>query len=71
MPDHLPVILLLRRFAQQTFFAILLCLRAVLVAVVWLGALPYITICTWRVYFAMGSSTYVSRLRGFPSSSDR
>jgi E3 ubiquitin-protein ligase MARCH6 len=57
MPDRLPVHLVIRRFAQQSFYAGLFLLRAALVTTVWLGMLPWITISTWRVYFAMGEST--------------
>jgi len=60
MPRHLPVILLLRKFAQQVAFAILFCLRAVVVSFVWLAILPWVTVWTWRMYFAMGNSTYVT-----------
>ncbi|KAN0128787.1 hypothetical protein V8E53_013374 [Lactarius tabidus] len=57
MPKHLPTVLLLRKFAQQVAFAILLCIRAVIVSFVWLAVLPWITVWTWRMYFAMGNST--------------
>lgn len=60
MPTHLPVILLFRQFAQQAVHAVIFCLRAVLVAFVWLAVLPWFTVWTWRIYFAMGSSTYDS-----------
>ena len=58
MPQHLPLVLLLRRFAQQVAFAIFFCIRAVVVSFVWLAVLPWITVWTWRMYFAMGNSTY-------------
>ncbi|KAH9962695.1 hypothetical protein BC827DRAFT_206711 [Russula dissimulans] len=57
MPRHLPVILLLRKFAQQVAFAILFCIRAIIVSFVWLAILPWVTVWTWRMYFAMGNST--------------
>ncbi|THH12440.1 hypothetical protein EW146_g7700 [Bondarzewia mesenterica] len=57
MPRHIPVILLLQRFIQHALFAILFCLRAVVVALVWLAVLPWVTIWTWRMYFAIGNST--------------
>ena len=60
MPRHLPVILLLRKFAQQVAFAILFCIRAIIVSFVWLAILPWVTVWTWRMYFAMGNSTYVT-----------
>ena len=59
MPKRLPVVLLLRKFAQQVAFAIIFCIRAVIVSFVWLAVLPWITVWTWRMYFAMGNSTYV------------
>lgn len=58
MPTHLPVILLFRQFAQQAIHAVIFCLRAILVAFVWLAVLPWFTVWTWRIYFAMGNSTY-------------
>ncbi|KAI9573863.1 hypothetical protein HD554DRAFT_2012394, partial [Boletus coccyginus] len=57
MPTSLPPLLLVRRLAQQAFFASLFGVRAVLIAIVWLALLPWITIWTWRVYFTMGEST--------------
>ncbi|KAG9309896.1 hypothetical protein JVU11DRAFT_9928 [Chiua virens] len=57
MPPSLPPLLLIRRLAQQAFFASLFGIRAILVATVWLALLPWITIWTWRVYFTMGEST--------------
>ena len=60
MPSSLPPLLLIRRLAQQAFFATLFGIRAVLIAIVWLALLPWITIWTWRVYFTMGESTCVS-----------
>jgi E3 ubiquitin-protein ligase DOA10 len=60
MPARLPPVLLLRRLAQQSFFAVVFGIRAVAVAVVWLAVLPWITVWTWRMYFTMGDSTYVS-----------
>ncbi|KAF8141917.1 hypothetical protein EV363DRAFT_1151445 [Boletus edulis] len=57
MPASLPPPLLIRRLAQQTFFASLFGIRAIVIAIIWLGLLPWITIWTWRVYFTMGEST--------------
>ncbi|KAI9510016.1 hypothetical protein F5148DRAFT_977305 [Russula earlei] len=57
MPLRLPVILLSRKVAQQVAFAILFCLRAIVVSFVWLAILPWVTVWTWRMYFAMGNST--------------
>ncbi|KAF9219715.1 hypothetical protein BS17DRAFT_740159 [Gyrodon lividus] len=56
MPATLPPLLLIRRLAQQAFFASLFGLRAVMIATIWLAVLPWITIWTWRVYFTMGES---------------
>ena len=60
MPRHLPLILLVRKLAQQVAFAIFFCIRAVIVSFVWLAILPWVTVWTWRMYFAMGNSTYVT-----------
>ncbi|EPQ56749.1 hypothetical protein GLOTRDRAFT_115872 [Gloeophyllum trabeum ATCC 11539] len=57
MPERLPPLLVLRRLAQQAFWGFLFCVRAVLVAIVWLVILPWVTLWTWRMYFAMGEST--------------
>ncbi|KAI0048750.1 hypothetical protein FA95DRAFT_1007728 [Auriscalpium vulgare] len=57
MPQHLPSVLLVRRFAQHTLFMLLFCVRAIVVSFVWLAILPWITVWTWRLYFAMGNST--------------
>ncbi|KAJ7777220.1 hypothetical protein B0H16DRAFT_1301759 [Mycena metata] len=60
MPTRLPPVLLLRRVAQQSFFAMLFAVRAVAVAIIWLAVLPWITVMSWRAYFAVGDSTQVS-----------
>ncbi|KAJ7173518.1 hypothetical protein C8R46DRAFT_892656 [Mycena filopes] len=60
MPTRLPPVLLLRRVAQQSFFAMLFAVRAVAVATIWLAVLPWITVMSWRAYFAVGDSTQVS-----------
>ncbi|KAK7031639.1 RING-CH-type domain-containing protein [Favolaschia claudopus] len=57
MPSRLPPVLLLRRVAQQSFFAMLFAVRAVVVAIIWLAVLPWVTVMTWRMYFSMGDST--------------
>ena len=54
MPPRLPWFLLLRRFAQQSFVAILFAVRVVIVGLIWGAVLPWDTIWTWRMYFAMG-----------------
>ncbi|KAJ7708893.1 hypothetical protein B0H17DRAFT_1174191 [Mycena rosella] len=57
MPTRLPPVLLLRRVAQQSFFAMLFAVRGVAVAIIWLAVLPWVTVMTWRMYFSMGDST--------------
>src|ERR1700733_10629312 len=58
MPLRLPPVLLIRRLAQQCFFALIFALRAIVVGIVWLALLPWATVWTWRMYFTMGDSTY-------------
>ncbi|KAI0358245.1 hypothetical protein OH77DRAFT_1475139 [Trametes cingulata] len=55
MPERLPFFLILRQFSRQLLSAVLFGLRTVLVASIWLAALPWVTIWTWRMYFAMGN----------------
>ncbi|TFK17884.1 hypothetical protein FA15DRAFT_675738 [Coprinopsis marcescibilis] len=57
MPSRIPPFLLIRRLIQQLFFGIFFVLRAIIVAIIWLAVLPWVTIWTWRMYFAMGEST--------------
>jgi len=57
MPTRLPTILLVRKMSQHGLIAILLILRAIAVAVIWLAVLPWVTVWTWRMYFSMGDST--------------
>lgn len=57
MPTRLPPVLLLRRVAQQSFFAMLFAVRAIAVAIIWLAVLPWVTVMTWRMYFSMGDTT--------------
>ncbi|KAI0085732.1 hypothetical protein BDY19DRAFT_964078 [Irpex rosettiformis] len=57
MPPRLPLFLLVKRFAQQSFVAILFGIRIVIVGLIWCAVLPWATIWTWRMYFAMGDST--------------
>ncbi|KAF4610509.1 hypothetical protein D9613_006687 [Agrocybe pediades] len=57
MPATLPALLLARRMIQHLFFAFLFVLRGIMVAVIWLGVLPWVTAWTWRIYFSMGEST--------------
>ena len=67
MPRHLPAILLLRKLAQQVVFAVIFCIRAIIVSFVWLAVVPWVTVWTWRVYFALGDSTYVTEAYGLLS----
>lgn len=57
MPPRLPVLLLLRRLAQQSVVVLLFVARAIMVALIWLALLPWVTIWTWRLYFTFGDST--------------
>lgn len=59
MPSSLPLVLLIRRLLQQAFFVVVFIIRAIVVAAIWLGVLPWVTVWTWRMYFAMGDSAYV------------
>jgi E3 ubiquitin-protein ligase MARCH6 len=54
MPTRLPPVLLLRRVAQQSFFAIIFAVRAVAVATIWLAVLPWVTVMSWRLFFYVG-----------------
>ncbi|KAF9054671.1 hypothetical protein BJ165DRAFT_734901 [Panaeolus papilionaceus] len=56
MPSSLPPILLVRRLVQGFFMFLLFLLRAIAVAAIWLGVLPWVTVWTWRMYFSMGES---------------
>jgi E3 ubiquitin-protein ligase MARCH6 len=58
MPTRLPPVLLIRRLAQQSLFALLFGIRAIAVGIIWLAVLPWVTVWTWRMYFSMGDSTY-------------
>jgi len=51
----------MRRLIQHFLFAILFILRGVAVMTIWLGVLPWVTVWTWRMYFSMGESTYVTK----------
>ncbi|KAF5383819.1 hypothetical protein D9615_003736 [Tricholomella constricta] len=57
MPSTLPPVLLIRRLLQQGLFALLFGLRGIVVGIIWLAALPWATVWTWRMYFSMGEST--------------
>ncbi|KAI1796687.1 hypothetical protein LXA43DRAFT_986618 [Ganoderma leucocontextum] len=56
MPERLPILLVMQQFSRQIVSAVLFGLRAALVTTVWLAALPWSTIWTWRMYFALGNS---------------
>ncbi|KAH9893215.1 hypothetical protein C8Q73DRAFT_746014 [Cubamyces lactineus] len=55
MPERLPFFLILRQFSLQLLSAVVFGLRTILVASIWLAALPWATIWTWRMYFSMGN----------------
>lgn len=57
MPSTLPPVLLLKRLIETMLFGLLFVMRAVAVAAIWLGVLPWVTVWTWRMYFSMGEST--------------
>jgi len=54
MPKRLPFLLVLRKLVQQFFSVVVFTIRAILVASIWLAVLPWITLWTWRAYFAVG-----------------
>ncbi|CAL1715156.1 unnamed protein product [Somion occarium] len=57
MPARLPITLVIRRLIQQAALAVLFAFRGILVGTVWLAFLPWATVWTWRMYFAMGDAT--------------
>ncbi|KAG6888471.1 hypothetical protein C0995_008044 [Termitomyces sp. Mi166 len=57
MPTSLPTLLLVKKLIQQILFALLFGLRGIVVGIIWLTALPWATVWTWRMYFSMGEST--------------
>ncbi|KAL5531378.1 hypothetical protein ACEPAG_4255 [Sanghuangporus baumii] len=56
MPKQIPFILFLRKFAQKAFWGLILGIRGIMVAAIWLAFLPYVTVWTWRFYFIMGEN---------------
>lgn len=50
MPEKLPLSVLGRHFIRSTIRAILLCLKAIVVATTWLAVLPYASFWTFRFY---------------------
>lgn len=57
MPARLPITLVIKKLIQQAGLGILFALRGILVGTVWLAFLPWATVWTWRMYFAMGDAT--------------
>jgi len=62
MPSTLPPVLLLKRLMETMLLGLLFVMRAVAVAAIWLGVLPWVTVWTWRMYFSMGETTSVVHL---------
>lgn len=54
MPKRLPILLVFRKLVQQFFSLVVFSVRTILVACIWLAVLPWITLWTWRAYFAVG-----------------
>jgi E3 ubiquitin-protein ligase MARCH6 len=59
MPSTLPPVLLLKRLMETMLFGLLFVMRAMAVAAIWLGVLPWVTVWTWRMYFSLGESASV------------
>ncbi|KAG6819442.1 hypothetical protein H0H93_011828 [Arthromyces matolae] len=57
MPTSLPTLLHVKELIQQVFFALFFGLRGIAVGIIWLTALPWATVSTWRMHFSMGEST--------------
>ncbi|KAL1742132.1 hypothetical protein HDZ31DRAFT_84364 [Schizophyllum fasciatum] len=57
MPQTLPPWLIARRAAKSVFSSVIFCLRAIMVATIWLGVLPFSTVYAWRAYFRLGNVT--------------
>ncbi|KAI8582153.1 hypothetical protein K450DRAFT_229270 [Umbelopsis ramanniana AG] len=56
MPERIPIQLFITQFIRRSFFVILTILRAILVGFVWLVAVPYAALWTWRFYFWSGEN---------------
>ncbi|GBE86611.1 hypothetical protein SCP_0904900 [Sparassis crispa] len=54
MPKTLPPWLLVRQIFRQLISTLFLGIRSIVVGTMWLAVLPWVTIWTWRLYFAMG-----------------
>ncbi|CAG8481152.1 15624_t:CDS:10 [Funneliformis mosseae] len=54
MPDTIPIVLFLRRGIRRLYGLIQIWFRALLVGIVWLVALPWVTVWIWRAYFLSG-----------------
>ncbi|GJJ72204.1 E3 ubiquitin-protein ligase MARCH6 [Entomortierella parvispora] len=63
MPATIPLTVLIRRATDKVANGMLMILRAVLVATIWLMILPYFTIWIWRLYFWIGE-TFAFRANG-------
>ena len=59
MPRKLPPWLIVRRALKSVVSGVIFCLRALMVATIWLGALPWATVYAWRMYFNLGDVTCV------------
>ncbi|KAI4521828.1 hypothetical protein K525DRAFT_279161 [Schizophyllum commune Loenen D] len=57
MPRKLPPWLIARRALKSVVSGAIFCLRALMVATIWLGALPWATVYAWRMYFNLGDVT--------------
>ncbi|KZV69277.1 hypothetical protein PENSPDRAFT_608901 [Peniophora sp. CONT] len=55
MPRRLPALLLMRRMIRHGAVWVVTGVRAGLVGGVWLALLPWATVWTWRMYFAIGN----------------
>jgi hypothetical protein len=56
MPERIPMQLFVTQFFRRSFFVLLTILRAILVGIVWLVAVPYAALWTWRFYFWSGEN---------------
>ncbi|ORY93848.1 hypothetical protein BCR43DRAFT_551551 [Syncephalastrum racemosum] len=61
MPERIPLGVLIRQCTHRLATLFKTVLRALVVALVWLVALPYLTLWTWRFYFWSGESIVFAR----------
>lgn len=61
MPERIPLGVLVRQCTHRLASLFKTLLRAFVVALVWLVALPYLTLWTWRFYFWSGESIVFAR----------